>query len=644
MSLVRLVNVSKYVGARKLFGPVTVSIESGDRIGLIGRNGTGKTTLLRLIAGLDAPDEGSVTRAAKLQMGYLAQETGTLEPGDTPYNIVLRSLEHLTELAAELRRCEEAMQRSQSSEHELERLMERYAMLSERFEREGGYEMDARVRSVLLGLGLEEEQLHQEVSTLSGGERERVALAALLVKQPDFLILDEPTNHLDIAAVEWLEQYLRNYRGAFLVVSHDRAFLDAVAQRIWEIDAEGIAVYRGNFSAAQVQRQERLARLAKEYEAQQEEIARLEAYVRRYRAGTRATQARSREKRLERMERLERPTEDAAAMKLAIQSAAVRGSREVVRFEGVSHRYNGTEVLRDLHFTVERGQRVGIVGPNGSGKTTLLELLTLQMTPTEGNVYLGRDIVVGYYRQHFEGLDPERTILDEILSVRHMTLQEARSYLARFLFRGDDVFKQVGVLSGGESRRLMLAKLLLSPVNLLCLDEPTNHLDIPSREALEEALDTYTGTLIFVSHDRYFLSRLADRLIVLGKKPGEWQLIDRGYDAWRRLEAAKAQAQAAAKRGSARSPRTSDAERRAAAQTRAAMRAAKEAVRKLEAQIEALEAEKTELETMLADPRLYDDPDRMREVTLRYREVTQTLDEAYEAWSEQAEQLEVEPS
>lgn len=628
MSLLRLVSVTKYVGARRLFGPVSVSIEPGDRIGLIGRNGTGKSTLLRILAGSEEPDGGEVVRAARMRLGYLGQEAGFQEKGSA-YDIVLRRLSHLTEWAAELRELESRM-REMTDPEALDRLMERYAALSERFEREGGYEMDARVRTVLLGLGLQEEQLYRELATLSGGERERVALAALLVTEPELLVLDEPTNHLDMAGVEWLEQYLKGYKGAVLVVSHDRAFLDAVTHRTWELDEhEGLLVYRGSYSAAQAQRAERLARQWKAYEAQQEEIARLEAFVEKYRAGNRAVQARSRAKRLERLERIDRPRLEEPALRLEIPLSAARGSREVLRAEGVGHRYDGRWVLQGVNLTVTRGERIAIVGPNGSGKTTLLRLLAGRMTPAEGSVYFGRDIEIGFYSQHFEGLDDERTVIDEVLEVRHMTAPEARSYLACFLFRGDDVFKRVGVLSGGERRRLMLAKLLLSPANVLCLDEPTNHLDISSREMLEEALLDYPGTLLFISHDRYFIDRLAQRLIVLERDPFGYEVFDGGYSAWREAQAAREAARAAsqridaARRTSARSP---EGERRRMA------RKAADALKRVEERIEALEEEKASLEAALADASLYADGEEVRRVTRRYEEVQALLEEAYHEW------------
>lgn len=628
MSLVRIEQVARFYGARKLFGPLDLTIEAGDRIGFIGRNGTGKTSLLRLIAGVDTPDEGRIHRAARAQIGYLAQEAG-LPAGDTPYEIVLGALQHLTALAQEMRHIEAEMAAGGEGDA-MDAAMARYATVSERFERQGGYEADAKVRAGLLGLGLAETDLHRPVATLSGGQRARAALARLLVAEPDLLILDEPTNHLDLEATQWLEQFLRTYAGSLLVVSHDRYFLDAVTNRIWELDeVEGVTAYRGNYTAAQAQREANRERRLREYEAQQAEIERLEEYVRRYKAGNRSTMAKSREKRLARMERAQRPAEEGAGMRLAFAPPA-RGSREVVRLEAVTHQYDGGQpVLVEFGATLERGDRIGILGPNGSGKSTLLQLVSGRMQPSRGAVFHGRDIHVGYYAQEIEDFDPGHAVIDEILSVRHMTTPEARSYLARFLFRGDEVFKSVRVLSGGEKRRLMLAKLLLSPANLLCLDEPTNHLDISAREALEESLQTYEGTLVLVTHDRYFLSQLATKLIVL-TADRRWEVFSGGYEAYveaqkRRLtEAQEAERPARERRGAGPGR----------ARPRQAVRP--DEIAELEALIERLEAEKAALEGALADPALYDDPDRARSTSQRYQELTDEVERAYQDWSQKA--------
>lgn len=629
MSIVRLVGVYRYVGARRLFGPVTASVEPGDRIGLIGPNGSGKSTLLRLIAGIDPPDEGEVYGAQRAQKGFMRQEP-EFAPDETPYRFVLGALAHLTEWAERMRALEEAMSRETDSEA-LDALLAQYAAVSERFEREGGYEADALIRSTLFGLGLEEGHLHRPLQTLSGGERARAALARLLVTQPDLLILDEPTNHLDIKATEWLEDALRKYPGSLIVVSHDRYFLDAVATKIWELDGlGGFFTYRGNYTAAMAQREAERQRRLKEYEAQQEEIERLEAYVRRYKAGNRAAMAKSRERRLERMERIEPPKADPTGPRLIV-TQGLRGSREVVRLEDVGHSYGERRVLEGVTAVLARGDRMAILGPNGAGKSTLLAIIAGRLQPTHGAAYMGRDIQVGYYAQHTEGLEPGRTVIEELLAAKHMTTPEARAYLARFLFRGEDVFKPVAALSGGEKRRLMLAKLLLSPVNLLCLDEPTNHLDLPARESLEEALSAYEGTLVFVSHDRYFISRLATRLAVV-HGGGRVEFFDGGYEAYQ--EHLRRLAEAA---------RPAEQEKRAATGARRVERkdAASLARRIAEAEalIERLEQEKAELEQSLADPQLYGDAERARQTALRHRTVTEQLEAAYAEWEALAADL-----
>lgn len=629
MSLVRLVDVHRYYGDRHLFGPVTVSVEPGDRIGFIGPNGSGKTTFLRLIVGIDQPNEGRVYGAQRASTGYMVQEPH-FDPGTTAYAYVMDALAHVTRLGQQMRELEAAMSQEQDPEA-LQILMERYAQATEAFERAGGYEADAQVRSNLFGLGLREDRFHRPIETLSGGEQARVALARLLVSQPDLLILDEPTNHLDLKATEWLEEVCRSYKGALIVVSHDRYFLDAIANRIWELDGYGnFNTYRGNYSAALEQREAERERRLKEYEAQQEEIARLEAYVRRYKAGNRATMARSRERRLERMERIERPPDELAPMRLRLREG-MRGSRVVAQLEGVGHRYGDNRVLRDVHLTIERGQRIGILGPNGSGKSTLLSIIAGKLTPTEGAAYLGRDIEVGFYSQQTEDFGEGNTVIDELLAAKHMTIPEARSYLARFLFQGDDVFKSVSVLSGGERRRLMLAKLLLSPFNLLCLDEPTNHLDIPAREALETALAQYGGTLLFVTHDRYFLTRLATRLILV-EPGGNLRLFDGDYEAYRQTLAQESAIKRATEKKVER-------KRTPVAQVQRNQAAVKKQIQAIEERIEGLEEEKATLEQALADTSLYVDGDKAREVLTRHREVEEELAEAYEMWDELVGQL-----
>lgn len=624
MSLVRLVDVHRYYGDRHLFGPVTVSVEAGDRIGFIGPNGSGKTSLLRLIAGIDQPSGGRVYAAQRATLGYMAQEP-QFEPGATAYAYVMEALAHITRLREEMRELEAAMSR-EDDPGALRILLDRYAEATEAFERAGGYEADAQVRGTLYGLGLGEDRFHRPFETLSGGEQARAALARLLVAQPDILILDEPTNHLDLQAIEWLEEACRSYKGALIVVSHDRYFLDAITNRIWELDGHGgFYTYRGNYTAAVAQREAERERRLKEYEAQQEEIARLEAYVRRYKAGSRATMAKSRARRLQRMERIERLPADPTPMRLRLREG-MRGSRVVVQLDGVGHRYGETTVLRDVNLVVERGERIGILGPNGSGKSTLLSIIAGRLKPAEGAAYLGRDIEVGFYSQQTEVFNPGNTVIDELLEAKHMTVPEARSYLARFLFEGDDVFKSVSILSGGERRRLMLAKLLLSPVNLLCLDEPTNHLDIPSREALEEALSEYGGTLLFVTHDRYFLTRLADRLIAF-EPGGRIRVFDGDYERYRQAVAEEAAAERAAEKKPGRA-------RPDEAKVRPGQGSVRRRLGEVEARIEGLEEEKASLEQLLADTALYTDGERAREVLRRHREVEEELAEAYETWNE----------
>ena len=656
MPLIELNSVTKYFGSDLLFDGVSVAVEPRQRIGLVGRNGTGKTTLLRIIAGSERYDAGSIAIAPDISVSYLSQGF-EYTSGNTLYQEMTSAFSHASKLADEMRAMEQEMGRS-GEEHEadsveLERLMRRYARISQEFEMAGGYDQDVRIRTTLFGLGFREPDLERIVDNLSGGQKVRVALARMLASDPDVLLLDEPTNHLDVAACEWLESYLRTFRGAVIVVSHDRYFLDAVVNRIWDLENKRITEYNGNYTCFVAQRELALERQAEEYRRQQELIERLEAYVRRYKAGNRTTMAQSREKMIARIQRqhVSKPT-SGPTMKLSFASASRTGRLAVVG-QGLAKRFGTRELFDGLDLVVERGERIGIVGPNGSGKTTLLRILAGDILPDEGSVGLGENVKLGVFWQDLRDLDDEATVLDEVYRMRDWTLGEARSYLAKFMFRGDEVFKSVEVLSGGERNRLALAKLILSGSNVLFLDEPTNHLDIESRHGLEQAVAEFDGTVICASHDRYFLDQVATSILEIAD--GHWRMFDGNYSYYREKLAAeeqqaarsisesqsqpKAQTQTQVKGALEGRSRATGGRRR---QSRRGPSPAQQEAARIEVRIEELETRLASLEEELGSEELYADGDRARQAVLEHRQAGEELEQLYASWERTMERIEEE--
>ena len=521
MPIVSVIQVGKSFGAERIFEDVGFQIEEHDRIGLVGPNGAGKTTLLNMLAGREEADEGAITLARHLRIGYLTQiidfhpENTLREEMLTVFDTLRAWERELGELARQIETA------ATGSNTELrEQLLQRYADLQARFEHAGGYTYEYKIDQVLDGLGFTRELQESPVSHLSGGQQTRAALGKLLLQEPDLLLMDEPTNHLDLAALEWLEGYLNGWKGAMVVVAHDRYFLDKVVSRTIEMAFGRIEEYPGNYTRYLHLREERMERRLREYEAQQAHIAHTEEFIRRYKAGQRSREARGRQKLLDRMERVQRPQD---FPEMHFEFNAVVGSGQVIfstqkLVVGYPALLPGNEpktLVRVADLELLRGDRVGLLGPNGAGKTTLLRTLIGTIQPLSGHVYPGHNVRIGYYSQTHEGLNLERTIVDEIRHVSVLSEDGARSFLGRFLFSGDDVFKTIGSLSGGERSRVALAKLTLQGPNVLILDEPTNHLDLQSRQFLEEVLGEFEGTLLFVSHDRYFIDSLANKVWVI---------------------------------------------------------------------------------------------------------------------------------
>jgi ATP-binding cassette subfamily F protein 3 len=501
-----------------LFRSLDFQINEQDRIGLVGDNGTGKSTLMKIIAGLMPGDEGEVVGARELTFGYLPQD-GLFAQGRTLLEEALSVFASLKIMEQEISELEHELAEMQHSGPEYEKKLERYSIITQQFRLEDGYSLEARAGSVLLGLGFSRDDLNRGCEEFSGGWQMRIALAKLLLLQPSLLLLDEPTNHLDLEARNWLEDYLQKYPRALVLVSHDRYFLDASVKRIMEIRNRAVHFYRGNYTEFARQREARMEQLLAEYEAQQKEIARIKAFADKFRyKATKAAQVQSRLKELERMERIEIPP-DTKPIRLRFPEGP-RTGRIVLELSNVTAGYGDAVIFRDLNYMLEKGERVALVGPNGAGKSTLMKILAGRLPLREGERKEGHNVIVSYFSQDQDDLLAwTKTVWDEVYSVApNHIVPQLRTLLGCFLFSGDDIEKPVSVLSGGERSRLVLCKLLLSPANCLLLDEPTNHLDIRSKDILMDSLRDYEGTLVFVSHDRYFLDGLATKVLEIGNQ------------------------------------------------------------------------------------------------------------------------------
>ncbi|MDF2066980.1 ribosomal protection-like ABC-F family protein [Bacillus sp. Cr_A10] len=512
-------DVSKMLGGNTIFESLSLSIKTGEKLGIVGRNGSGKTTLFKLIIGTEAPDKGVISFKKGTKIGYLAQ-IPTFSDEVTGMDVLNSAFEKLKALQTKMQQLEEKL--SCTDQPNMEKLLQEYGDVQEDFTNQGGYSLDSEIDKVIQGLQLSS-FVHQSFSNLSGGEQTKIMLGKLLLSQPDLLLLDEPTNHLDLFAVEWLEQYLVNYTGTVVIISHDRFFLDQVITKVADLEDGELTLYHGNYSSYIVNKEERLMREFQEYEEQQKKIKKMKEAIKRLRQWANEAvppnpglhrQARNMERALERMEKLRKPIIDPKKMSLSFEAAS-RSGKEVVIMDNVSKSFGNKVLLHKSNLYVYWKERVAIVGRNGTGKSTILRLLLGEILADEGNARIGSNVRIGFLSQHFEILNPKERIIDVFRSEVSVVEAEARHILAKFMFYGPDVFKRVGDLSGGERMRLRLAQLMHQDINLLILDEPTNHLDIESREVLEDALEDFQGTILCVSHDRYFLNKLFHRTVWL---------------------------------------------------------------------------------------------------------------------------------
>lgn len=507
MAVLKISGLSKSFGIKTVFENVSFEVRSGERIGLVGANGAGKTTLLKCIMGAEEADKGSVKASDGAIIGYLRQDfnytSHTIrEEMEDAWKDVLYYKDRMETLAREL----------ESSKSD-EKLVEAYGRAEARFEFLGGYDYESTTRKILTGLGFSDDDWDRDIHSFSGGQKVRINLAAAFVRHPDFLLLDEPTNHLDMGMLEWLEEYLRSYKGGILMISHDRYFLDGAATGIIDLENHHIRSFRGGYTRYMETKENQDRAYEKAYEKQQEHIKDTEEYIRRYKAGIKAKQARGRQSQLNRLVRLEKPVHQ-ASLRFHFDPPQECADKvlDVLRVEGS---YGSHILFKDLTIHIKKGETVGLIGPNGAGKTTILKMITGEKKPDTGFIQLGNNVKMGYYSQEQERLHPKLTVLDEVRDTFNFGEKEARNILGMFLFRGDDVFKTVGMLSGGEKARLSLLCLFLEKPNFLILDEPTNHLDIPTREIMEDAIEAFGGTCLVVSHDRYFLDKVADRILEL---------------------------------------------------------------------------------------------------------------------------------
>lgn len=623
---------------------VSFHIEDHEKAAIVGINGAGKTTLLRIIVGEMTPDDGQVVLAKDKTLGYLAQNS-TVDTSHTIYEELLSVKADLLRLEEKIRECENNMKHADGDA--LEDLMKQYPSLTHAFETGGGYLYRSELVGVLKGLGFTEDEFSKPVATLSGGQKTRVALGRLLLQNPDLIILDEPTNHLDMNSIAWLETYLLNYKGAVLIVSHDRYFLDRIAGKVIEIDQSKATTFMGNYSDYAVKKEQLRVATWNAYMNQQRDIKHQEEVIEKLKSFNREKsikRAESREKMLDKIEVIEKPSEVRTDMKLTLTPRILSGN-DVLTVEHLSKSFDSHKLFTDVNFEIKRGEHVAIIGDNGSGKTTLLKILNGLVPADQGTFRLGSNVEIGYYDQEHHVLHSEKTLFEEISDdYPYLNNTQIRNVLAAFLFTGEDVFKRISDLSGGERGRVSLAKLVLSNANFLILDEPTNHLDIMSKEILEDALNGYEGTILYVSHDRYFINRTAHRILDLTE--GQFVSYVGNYDYY--LE--KHDTVMAAIEASA--PQNTDADNTAAAKAaesevkldwkaqkeeQARLRKKENDLKKCEEKIAELEARISEIDTEMSDPAIGTQVAKLQELSKEQTSCQEQLEKLYEQWEELAE-------
>ena len=637
-------NISKAFVENQVLKNVSFHIEDHEKAAIVGINGAGKTTLLRIIVGEMTPDDGQVVLAKDKTLGYLAQNS-TVDTSHTIYEELLSVKADLLRLEEKIRECENNMKHADGDA--LEDLMKQYTSLTHAFETGGGYLYRSELVGVLKGLGFTEDEFSKPVATLSGGQKTRVALGRLLLQNPDLIILDEPTNHLDMNSIAWLETYLLNYKGAVLIVSHDRYFLDRIAGKVIEIDQSKATTFMGNYSDYAVKKEQLRVAAWNAYMNQQRDIKHQEEVIEKLKSFNREKsikRAESREKMLDKIEVIEKPSEVRTDMKLTLTPRILSGN-DVLTVEHLSKSFDSHKLFTDVNFEIKRGEHVAIIGDNGSGKTTLLKILNGLVPADQGTFRLGSNVEIGYYDQEHHVLHSEKTLFEEISDdYPYLNNTQIRNVLAAFLFTGEDVFKRISDLSGGERGRVSLAKLVLSNANFLILDEPTNHLDIMSKEILEDALNGYEGTILYVSHDRYFINRTAHRILDLTE--GQFVSYVGNYDYYLEkhdtvMAAIEANAPQNADADSAVAAKATESEVKldwkAQKEEQARLRKKENDLKKCEEKIAELEARISEIDTEMSDPAIGTQVAKLQELSKEQTSCQEQLEKLYEQWEELAE-------
>ncbi|MBY7142407.1 ABC-F family ATP-binding cassette domain-containing protein [Virgibacillus sp. NKC19-3] len=635
MIVMQLNELSKSFGADEILSNVKLEVKSNDRIAIVGRNGSGKSTLLKIMSGELTYDEGELFKPKNLTIGYLSQHTA-LDSVQTIWDEMADVFQQLTEMEQELRAMEKKMEQASAlSDAHYEKLLQDYDNLQQAFQNKGGYTYEADIKAVLTGLNFQDYDYNTPINELSGGQKTRLALGQLLLKKPDLLLLDEPTNHLDIDTLGWLENYLMSYPGAVVIVSHDRYFLDKTVAIIYEISRHKTKKYHGSYSKYLEQKAIDYEKELQEYEKQQTEINRMEDFIQRNIARASTTKrAQSRRKQLQKMEKMDKPLGQEASANFSFQIHRQSGN-DVLKIDDLTFRYEeeSNDLFSNVTLHVNRGERIALIGPNGVGKTTLLKAIVGSVKPTSGHIQPGTNVQIGYYDQEQANLSSSKTVLHELWDdYPNVDEKDIRTVLGNFLFSGDDVLKLVHSLSGGEKARLALAKLMMQKANLLILDEPTNHLDIDSKEVLEAALIDFPGTIIFVSHDRYFINKITDQVVEMLSRGVTIYLGD--YDYY--IEKKQEEAEIARLQQTEETVQKTEQKKRSFQedkQTQREERKKQRRITELEETIENLELEITKLEEKMTEPENYQDHEKALELTKQTSELKQQVDPLIEEWT-----------
>ncbi len=633
-------NISKAYGADEILSAVNFHIEAKEKIAIVGINGAGKSTLLKIIMGEEEADEGNVSIAKDVTIGYLAQHQEKYYK-QTIYEELLSAKKDVIDLGKQIRELEKEIEKL--SGDELELALERYARMNHTFEMQDGYAFDSQINGVLKGLGFSEEDADKPIEELSGGQKTRVSLGRLLLSRPDIIILDEPTNHLDLKSTAWLENYLKSYDGAVIIVSHDRYFLDKIVTKVIEIENTKSTIYHGNYSYYADKRLEIRLSKYRAYMNQQAEIKHQEEVISKLKQFNREKsikRAESREKLLDKIERLDKPSEVRDDMKLTL-TPEIESGNDVLLVEDLSKAYTDSPLFSNVNMDIKKGERVALIGDNGTGKTTILKIINQLIPKDTGRIIFGAQVHIGYYDQEHQVLHPDKTIFDELHDAYpSMTNTKIRNTLAAFLFTGDDVFKEIKDISGGERGRVSLAKLMLTGANFLILDEPTNHLDITSKEILENALTSYTGTVLYVSHDRYFINRTATRILELNNNcinsyPGNY---DDYINEKTKLQSGDSYTASANINGTANKETESKTDWKRSKEEQARERKRQNDIKKTEQQIEELEKELAALDEEMTLPENVTNSAKLNEIADKQNEINDRLSSLYETWEQLSEE------